>query len=244
MDILPAIDLLEGRVVRLRRGRYDDVTTYAPDPGPVAEGFARAGACWLHVVDLDGARAGRPGNVAPIREVLRRAPGLRVQVGGGIRDEATARTWLDAGVERVILGTAAVRDPSLVERVSAARPGSVAVAVDARGGRVAVEGWTETTAETPAAVARRLADAGAGAVLFTAIERDGTGDGPDVEATAALQRQVQVPVIASGGVGSLDHLRGLARAGIRAAIVGRALYEGQVDLAEALAVAGAAGEEA
>lgn len=244
MDILPAIDLLDGRVVRLRRGSYDDVTVYREDPVAVAEGFRRAGAEWLHVVDLDGARDGRPGNLPLIERLVRMTPTFRVEVGGGIRTEAMANAWLEAGVERVVLGTAAVRDPSLVSRLAARWPGGVAVAVDARDGRVAVEGWTETTRETPAALARRLADAGAAAFLFTAIERDGTGDGPDVEATAALQAEVPVPVVASGGVGSLEHVRTLARAGIRAAVIGRALYEGQVDLADALAVAAGRGGEA
>lgn len=237
MEILPAIDLLGGRVVRLRRGDYEDVTVYATDPVEVAEGFRRSGAQWLHVVDLDGARDGEPGNLELIADLIRRSPTFRVEVGGGIRTEETARRWLDAGVERVVLGTAAVREPSLVARLAARYPGAVAVAVDARDGRVAIEGWTEATRDTPAALARRLVELGAAAFLFTAIERDGTGDGPDVAATAALQREVAVPVIASGGVGSVAHVRALAAAGIRAAVIGRALYEGDVDLAEAIAAA-------
>ncbi|HJK99125.1 MAG TPA: 1-(5-phosphoribosyl)-5-[(5-phosphoribosylamino)methylideneamino]imidazole-4-carboxamide isomerase [Polyangiaceae bacterium LLY-WYZ-14_1] len=232
--LLPAIDLLNGSVVRLRQGRYDEVTRYPFAPLELARRYHAAGARWLHLVDLDGAREGRPGNLPVIRRILAELPALSIQVGGGIRDEASAADWLDAGAARVVLGTAAVRRPELVGRISASRPGSVTVAVDARGGEVAVAGWTEGSGVTPEQLARDAESAGAAAVLFTAIERDGTGSGPDVEATVALQSELRIPVLASGGVAHLAHLEELVARGVRGAVVGRALLEGDVDLGQAL----------
>jgi phosphoribosylformimino-5-aminoimidazole carboxamide ribotide isomerase len=190
----------------------------------------------LHVVDLDGARDGRPGNVETIRAILRAAP-LRVQVGGGIRDEAAAQRWLSAGVERVVLGTAAVKQPAMVQRLCAAHPGGVIAALDARGGEVAVEGWLERSGRAVHELAREVDAWGVAAILFTVIERDGTSAGPDVAATLALQAEVSATVIASGGIGELEHVRVLARAGVRAAVCGRALYSGAFDLKDALAAA-------
>jgi len=241
MELYPAIDLLAGTVVRLRRGRYDEVTRYPVTPVELALRYQRAGARWLHVVDLDGARTGQPGNLAAIREVVAAVPGLAVQVGGGVRDAAAATAWLDAGAARVVLGTAAVRDPELVATLSAARPGTVTVAVDARGGEVAVSGWTEGAGVPPEAVARRAEDAGAAAILFTAIERDGTGEGPDVPATVALQGALRIPVLASGGVASAAHLERLRSAAVRGVVVGRALLDGTLDPVDALRVAAGEG---
>lgn len=238
MELIPAIDLLDGQVVRLHQGRYDAPTVFAKDPIELARRFHGAGARRLHVVDLDGARDGRPhpANVAAIERLLAAIP-LAVQIGGGIRAAATARRWWDSGAARVVLGTAAVKDPSLVRELAAERGGGVVVAIDARGSEVAVEGWLEGSGRSVEDVARVMDAAGVAAILHTRIERDGTRAGPDVEGTAALQHVVRAEVIASGGIGTLDHLRALARAGVRAAVCGRALLEGALDLREAILAA-------
>lgn len=232
LELIPAIDILGGRVVRLHKGRYDEVTVYAEDPAAMAAELEASGARRLHVVDLDGARDGRPGNVDAIARILARTK-LRVQIGGGIRDRAAAERWLDAGAERVVLGTAAVKTPDVPEQLSRDRPGSVIVAVDAHAGEVKVEGWLEGTGQRADDLARRADGWGVAAILFTAIERDGTREGPDVPATAALQALVAATVIASGGIGSLDHIRALRDAGVRAAVCGKALYSGAFTLREA-----------
>ncbi|RLB54372.1 MAG: 1-(5-phosphoribosyl)-5-[(5-phosphoribosylamino)methylideneamino]imidazole-4-carboxamide isomerase [Deltaproteobacteria bacterium] len=236
MELLPAIDLLEGRVVRLHKGRYDEVTVYADDPAEPARRFEDEGARWLHVVDLDGARDGAPVNVDAVTRIVE-ATNLAVEVGGGIRDEATARRWLDAGVARVVLGTAAIKSPGWVRALIAEDPSRVVVAIDARGGEVAVEGWLEGTGRPATEVAREVDSWGPGpvALLYTNIERDGTREGPDVEGTAALDQAVDATVIASGGIGEVAHLLALREAGVRAAIIGRALYAGVFTLAEARA---------
>jgi phosphoribosylformimino-5-aminoimidazole carboxamide ribotide isomerase len=236
MELIPAIDLLGGKVVRLHKGDYAAATVYSEDPPAQAREFYEAGARMLHVVDLDGAREGAQRNVGVIEAILKAAP-LRVEVAGGIRDQATAERWLGVGVERVVLGTAAVKDPALVERLCKQHPGGVVVAVDARGGEVAVEGWLERSGKSAHDLARQVDTWGAAAILFTVIERDGTHEGPDVAATVALQAQVGATVIASGGIGSLDHVRALAAAGVRAAVCGRALYSGAFTLREALLAA-------
>jgi phosphoribosylformimino-5-aminoimidazole carboxamide ribotide isomerase len=236
MELIPAIDLLDGKVVRLHQGRYDAVTVYGADPTEIARRYHAAGARSLHVVDLDGARDGRAVNVAAIESVLRVAE-LRVQVGGGVRDRETAQRWWDAGAARVVLGTAAVKDPQLVVALSSAHPGGVVVAIDARGDDVAIEGWLEASGRRVVDVAREADRAGAAAILHTRIERDGTREGPDVEGTASLQEIVRATVIASGGIGTLDHIRALARAGVRAAVCGRALLSGEIDPAEAIRAA-------
>jgi phosphoribosylformimino-5-aminoimidazole carboxamide ribotide isomerase len=232
MDLIPAVDILEGKVVRLQQGDYQRVTVYDDDPAAAAARFADAGATRLHVVDLDGARDGRPGNVAAIERILSRTP-LAVQVGGGVRDRSAAERWLEAGAARVVLGTAAVKDPELVEALCQSHPGAVIIAIDARGGEVAVEGWLEGSGRRAEDLARQVDGWGAGAILFTNIDRDGMRTGPDVEGTAALQGLVKATVIASGGIGALDHLRALARAGVREAVCGRALYSGAFTLEEA-----------
>jgi phosphoribosylformimino-5-aminoimidazole carboxamide ribotide isomerase len=236
VELIPAIDLLGGKVVRLRKGDYAAVTVYSDDPPAQARRFHEAGAGRLHVVDLDGARGGKAGNVAVIAAILKATP-LRVQVGGGIRDEQAAQRWLDAGVERVVLGTAAIKQPAVVERLCAKHPTGVVVAVDARDGEVAIEGWLEGSGRSTIDVARQVDAWGAVAILHTVIDRDGTHDGPDVAATAALQAEVKATVIASGGIGSLEHIRALAAAGVRAAVCGRALYGGAFSLEQALLAA-------
>ncbi len=232
MELIPAIDLLAGHVVRLTQGRYDQSTVYDDDPVAVAGRFAEAGATRLHVVDLDGARDGEPGHVKVIEAMLARV-GISVQVGGGVRSYEVACRWLEAGAERIVLGTAAVKDPALVRRLAEERPGSVVVAVDARGGEVAVEGWTEGAGVSAESLAREVDGWGAAAILYTNIDRDGMRGGPDVEGTAALQRQVSATVIASGGIGRLDDLVALRDAGVRSAVCGRALYGGAFTLADA-----------
>lgn len=236
MLILPAIDLLGGKVVRLVEGRRERVTVYSDAPWEVARRFADAGAHRIHVVDLDGAFSGRAENRRALAAIL--ATGVEVELGGGVRDLATCERLIADGVRLVVLGTAAVKDPELVEQACAALPGRIVVAVDARDGQVAVEGWLEPTGRDPAELAEEAAHKGAAAVLYTDIARDGTGAGPNLEASAELTRRLHpVPLIASGGIGALAHVRALARAGIAQAVVGRALYEGAFTLAEAMAAA-------
>ena len=238
MDLIPSIDLLGGKVVRLRQGRYDDVTVYHDDAVALAASWAGRAAL-LHVVDLEGARDGASAQRDLVRRVAD-AFGGAVQVGGGVRSLESVRSWLDAGVARVVLGTAAVRDPELVRAAARAYPDRVVVAVDARGGLVATDGWREQSTRRAVDVVRELASASIAAVLYTDIDRDGMEGGPNVAETARLAREGGVPVIASGGVGTLAHLRALAtESGIAAAIVGRALHEGRFTLEEARAAAGA-----
>ena len=235
MILYPAIDLKDGDCVRLLRGRMEDATVFAEDPGAQAAAFAAAGCEWLHVVDLDGAFAGRPANAEAVDAILS-AVAVPVQLGGGIRDRATVERWLEAGIARVILGTAAVEDPALVREAARAHPGRVAVGLDARGGKVATRGWAEETELDAADLARRFEDAGIAAIVHTDIDRDGAMQGPNVAATGALARAVSVPVIASGGVSSLADLLAIREDGaIAGAITGRALYDGAIDLAEAVA---------
>lgn len=242
MIVIPAIDLLDGRAVRLRQGRREEATIYSERPEEVAAGFAAAGAARLHVVDLDGAFAGRPGNLEAIRRIIAATPGLEVEVGGGVRDLQAARRLVGLGARFVVLGTAAVKDPDFVAAACAAWPGRVIVAVDAREGRVAVAGWTEGSAATAGEVGLAAARAGAAAVLYTDINRDGLQTGVNLEATRSLAAALApLPVIASGGVASLADLEALGRVGTYAAVVGRALYERAFTLSEALAVAGGHG---
>ncbi len=236
MILYPAIDLKDGQCVRLLRGAMDAATVFGDDPAAQARAFAAAGCRWLHLVDLNGAFAGRPVNAAAVEAILA-AVAIPVQLGGGIRDRATIEAWLDKGVARVILGTAALRDPALVRSAARAYPGRIAVGIDARNGHVAVEGWAETTGTLVSELARRYEDAGVAAIVYTDIERDGTMEGPNVAATAALANMVAIPVIASGGVSSLADLKALKESGapLNGAISGRALYEGRLELAEAVA---------
>ncbi len=235
MILYPAIDLKDGQCVRLRQGDMDRATVFNDDPGAQAAAFAAAGSAWLHVVDLNGAFAGEPVNGDAVDAILG-ATGLPVQLGGGIRTLETIEMWLTKGVRRVVLGTVAVKDPDLVREACRKWPGHVALGIDARGGKVAVEGWAEVSELDAQDLALRFEDAGADAIVYTDIDRDGVLQGPNVEATAGLACAVSTPVIASGGVSSLDDLIALAgQKVIAGAIVGRALYDGRVNLAEALA---------
>ena len=237
-QLYPAIDIKAGQVVRLKRGEMDQATVYGADPGAQAAGFAGQGFAWVHVVDLDGAFAGKPANVAAVRAILAAVPGLSVQLGGGIRDMATAEAWLGAGVARIILGSAAVKDPAFARAACRAFPGRVALGIDARDGFVATEGWAETSGMTATDLAQDFADSGAAAIIYTDIARDGMLSGVNVAATAALARAVPIPVIASGGLASLDDIVGLKAEGVVVgAILGRALYDGRIDPAAALALA-------
>lgn len=234
MILFPAIDLKGGEAVRLLRGEMAEATVFDRDPAARAAAFAAEGAEWLHLVDLDGAFAGEARN-APAVEAILRAVRVPVQLGGGLRDRAGIERWLERGVARVVLGTAAVEDPGLVRGAARDFPGRVAVGIDAREGRVAVRGWAEEGGVTALDLARRFEDAGVAAIAFTDIARDGAMGGPNVAATAAMAAAVSVPVIASGGVSSLADLAALrAAGGIAGAIVGRALYEGAFSLREAL----------
>ncbi|MEZ5668006.1 MAG: 1-(5-phosphoribosyl)-5-[(5-phosphoribosylamino)methylideneamino]imidazole-4-carboxamide isomerase [Alphaproteobacteria bacterium] len=238
MILFPAIDLKGGACVRLLRGDMAAATTYNPDPAAQARAFRDAGFRWIHVVDLDGAFAGRSENGAAVEAILA-AVDLPVQLGGGIRDMAAVEGWLGRGVRRAILGTAAVRTPALVREACRAFPGRIAVGIDARGGRVAVEGWAETSDMLAVDLARAFEDAGVAALIYTDIDRDGALSGPNVQATAALARAVSIPVIASGGVSSLDDLKALQAVeacGVVGVISGRALYDGRIDPAAALAL--------
>ena len=240
-EIIPAIDLQGGRCVRLApEGRFDAAPLYEADPGAIARRHAALSVPRLHAVDLDGARSGRPENSGAIAAILAAAPGIPLQVGGGVRTLADVEARLARGVDRVILGTIALRDPALV-RVAARRwPERVAVGIDARGGRVAVQGWLEESDVDVVELALRFEDAGVAALVHTDIARDGTLAGPNLEATARLAEAVGLPVIASGGVGSEDDVRAaarLARRGVAGLIIGRALHAGAVDLGRALEIA-------
>ena len=237
MILYPAIDLKGGACVRLLRGAMDAATVFNDDPGAQAAAFQAAGCRWLHVVDLDGAFAGASRNGDAVAAILS-AVSVPVQLGGGVRDMAGVEGWLDRGVARVILGTAAARDPAFTREAARAHPGRVAVGVDARDGMAAVEGWAQTTDLSALDLAKAYEDAGVAALIYTDIDRDGAMQGPNVAATAALANAVSIPVIASGGVSSLDDLRALKTCGapLDGAISGRALYDGRIDLAEATAL--------
>jgi phosphoribosylformimino-5-aminoimidazole carboxamide ribotide isomerase len=240
LTLYPAIDLKDGACVRLRRGEMAGATVYSDDPGAQARAWGAAGFTWLHVVDLNGAFAGRSENEAAVQAILS-AASVPVQLGGGLRDMHGITRWLEAGVTRVILGSAAVKNPALVQEACRAYPGRVVVGIDARSGKVATEGWAETSELDATELAQRVEQAGASAIIFTEIERDGMLGGLDLDQTAHLARMVSLPVIASGGVGEIGHLRALRDAahdapGIEGVIVGRALYDGRIDPAEALAL--------
>ena len=239
MIVFPAIDLKAGQVVRLAEGDMARATIYGEDPAAQAEAFARAGATHLHVVDLDAAFAGESVNGNAVAAILDRFPG-KVQLGGGIRNRAAVERWLELGVTRVVIGTAALEDPDFVRETAAAHPGRVVVAVDARDGFVATKGWADVSTVPVAELGRRFEDAGVAALLFTDVGRDGLLKGCNVEATVALAAEVAIPVIASGGVAGIEDIHALAgKPGIEGVITGRALYDGRLDLAEAIA-AGAA----
>jgi len=235
MILYPAIDLKDGQCVRLLRGEMSAATVFGDDPAAQARAFQDAGCEWLHLVDLNGAFAGQPVNGDAVRAILA-ATDVPAQLGGGIRDMATIERWLEAGIARVILGTVAVEDPDLVRQAAAAHPGRIAVGLDARNGRVATRGWAEETDVNVTDLARQFEDAGIAAIIYTDIDRDGAMQGPNVQATEALARAVNIPVIASGGVSSMDDLMRLKQTRvISGAISGRALYDGALDLGAALA---------
>lgn len=235
MIFYPAIDLKDGQAVRLLHGEMDKATIFNDDPAAQARAFVAAGCEWLHLVDLNGAFAGAPVNAAAVEAILAETR-VPAQLGGGIRDMKTIEAWLDKGLARVILGTVAVENPALVREAAAAFPGKVAVGIDARNGRVATRGWAEETDVEVTELARSFEDAGVAAIIYTDIMRDGAMKGPNIEATAALARAVAIPVIASGGVSSLDDLIALRDCGadLNGAISGRALYDGALDLGAAL----------
>jgi phosphoribosylformimino-5-aminoimidazole carboxamide ribotide isomerase len=236
--LFPAIDLKEGACVRLQQGDMARATVFNHDPAAQARAFEQQGFQYLHVVDLDGAFAGKPVNAPAVDSILR-AIKIPLQLGGGVRDMGTVEAWLDKGVSRVIIGTAAVRDPDFVKTAAKKYPGRVAVGLDARDGKVAVEGWAETSQLSALHIAKRFEDAGVAAIIYTDIARDGLLKGLNLNATIALAEAVSIPVIASGGLGSIDDVKAMLqpRANkLAGAIAGRALYDGRLDPAEALAL--------
>jgi phosphoribosylformimino-5-aminoimidazole carboxamide ribotide isomerase len=238
MILFPAIDLKDGQCVRLVHGLMDRATVFNDDPAAQARVFEAAGFEYLHLVDLNGAFAGRPVNADAVEAILK-AISIPVQLGGGIRDLATIEAWLEKGIRRVIIGTAAVKNPSLVIEACRKFPGRVAVGLDAKDGRVATEGWAEVSDLTVLDMARRFEDAGVAAIIYTDIARDGALEGLNIEATVALARAISIPVIASGGLSSIEDIRRLVAAdcaGIEGAISGRALYDGRLDPRAALAL--------
>ena len=240
MLLIPAIDLKDGRCVRLRQGRMDEETIFSDDPVRTAGRWVEAGARHLHLVDLNGAFSGKPVNDAAIRAIAARYPELSIQVGGGIRDQATIAAYLNAGVSYCIIGTQAVKEPEFVARACRAFPGHITVGLDAKEGQVAIKGWAEITEYPVTDLARRFETDGVSAIVYTDIGRDGMMTGPNIEATRALAESISIPVIASGGITDLDDVRALctvAAGGVTAAITGRAIYEGTLDFAAGQRVA-------
>lgn len=238
MILFPAIDLKDGQCVRLKLGDMNAATVFNDDPAAQARSFEQQGFGYLHIVDLNGAFEGRPVNAAAVDAILK-AIRMPAQLGGGIRDLATVEDWLGRGIRRVILGTAAVRDPGFVRDACKRFPGRIAVGIDAKGGKVAVEGWAETSELTAIELASRFEDAGVAAIIYTDIDRDGVLKGLNLDSTAELARSTSIPVIASGGLASIDDVKALLRpeyAMLEGAITGRALYDGRVDPKEALAL--------
>jgi phosphoribosylformimino-5-aminoimidazole carboxamide ribotide isomerase len=234
--LFPAIDLKEGLAVRLEQGDMARATIFHPDPAAQARAFEQQGFEYLHAVDLDGAFAGKPMNAAAVDRILEMIS-IPVQLGGGVRDTATVESWLEKGIERVIIGTAAVRDPPFVKQVARDYPGRIAVGLDSRDGKVAVEGWAETSQLSVLDIARRFEDVGVSAIVYTDIARDGMLKGLNLDATIALADSISIPVIASGGLASIEDIKAMLspRAGkLAGAIAGRALYDGRLDAAEAL----------
>jgi phosphoribosylformimino-5-aminoimidazole carboxamide ribotide isomerase len=244
MYLIPAIDLKDGQCVRLRQGKMDDVTVFSEDPVAVAGRWVEAGARRLHIVDLDGAAAGRPMNTAVIEAIARAHPELPIQVGGGIRDADTVQTYLDAGVQYAIIGTRAVSTPHFVNEVCLEFPGHIIVGLDAKDGKVAIDGWSKLSNHDVVDMAQHFEQDGVAAIVYTDISRDGMMRGVNVEATVKLAQQVAIPVIASGGVSTIEDIEALCAVsgeGIAGAIIGRALYEGTIDFANAQRIADGCG---
>ncbi len=240
MLLIPAIDLKEGRCVRLRQGRMEDNTVFSDDPVAVAGRWYNAGAKRLHLVDLDGAFAGKPKNAEVIHQIAAAYPDLPIQIGGGIRDEETIEAYLEAGVQYVIIGTKAVNTPHFVADVALEFAGHIIVGLDAKDGKVAIDGWSKLSHHDVIDLAQKFADNGVEAIIYTDISRDGMMQGVNVEATARLARAIKIPVIASGGITNMDDIHALgavAHEGIMGAITGRAIYEGTLDFAEAEKIA-------
>ncbi len=237
MILFPAIDLKDGVCVRLLKGDMEKATVFNLSPADQALKFADVGAEWIHVVDLNGAFKGAPVNSAAVKDII--AAGIPVQLGGGVRDMATIESWFSAGVARIILGTAAVKNPDLVRKACRAYPGRVAVGIDARDGRVATEGWADVSELSTLDLAQRFVDSGVAAIIHTDIDRDGAMGGPNVAASAELARAVPIPVIVSGGVSSIEDIKAVkaeAASGIAGVISGRAIYDGRLDVKDAIAV--------
>ena len=244
MLLIPAIDLKDGKCVRLRQGRMEDSTVFSDDPVAMATRWVEAGARRLHLVDLNGAFAGQPVNAQVIRRIVQTFPDLPIQVGGGIRDQQTVETYLDAGVQFVIIGTKAVQEPGFINDLCAEYPGHIIVGLDAKDGRVAVDGWSKLSKHDVIDLARIFERYGVEAIVYTDISRDGMMQGVNVEATVRLAQAISIPVIASGGVSTLDDVRALCaveKEGIMGAIIGRALYDGAIDLVEAQQLANTVG---
>ncbi len=238
MLLIPAIDLKEGQCVRLRQGKMEDDTVFSDDPVAMASKWVEAGARRLHIVDLDGAFAGKPKNAEVIHAIAEAHPDLRIQIGGGIRDEDTIAGYLDAGVSYVIIGTKAVQEPHFINEVCAEFPNRIIVGLDAKDGKVAVDGWSKLSKHDVIDMAQRFEQDGVEAIVYTDISRDGMMQGVNIESTVKLAQAVHIPVIASGGITNMDDIRALAAVedeGIMGAITGRAIYEGTIDLAEAQA---------
>ncbi|MGR9052486.1 MAG: 1-(5-phosphoribosyl)-5-[(5-phosphoribosylamino)methylideneamino]imidazole-4-carboxamide isomerase [Gammaproteobacteria bacterium] len=240
MLLIPAIDLKEGKCVRLRQGRMDDDTVFSDDPVAVAGRWVEAGARRIHLVDLDGAFAGKPKNADVVHRIVEAYPGVPVQIGGGIRDEETIETYLEAGVQYVIIGTKAVSAPHFVRDVAIEFPGHIIVGLDARDGKVAIDGWSKLSHHDVVDLAQKFEEQGVEAIVYTDISRDGMMSGVNVEATAALARAIRIPVIASGGITDIEDIKALGEFvgdGIMGAITGRAIYEGTLNFAEAAKLA-------
>lgn len=240
MIIFPAIDLKNGKCVRLYKGDMNKDTIYNDDPAAQAVEWAQAGFSWVHIVDLDGAIKGAPANHSAVRNIIKTLD-IPVQLGGGIRSLAQIERWINEGVSRIILGTIALRNPEIVKEACRLFPGQIAVGIDARGGMVAVEGWVETSDMPATDLARMFEDEGVSTIIYTDIDRDGTGDGVNLESTIALSKATSIPIIASGGVGSLDDVYAVRKAceehNIDGVIIGKALYDQRVNPAKAIAIA-------
>jgi phosphoribosylformimino-5-aminoimidazole carboxamide ribotide isomerase len=241
MIIFPAIDLKNGLCVRLKKGEMDQATVFNKSPAAQAKEFLQAGFSWIHIVDLNGAFEGKPVNIDAVKSIIEAIGGdMSIQLGGGIRDLATIKNWLDSGVTRVILGTAALRNPELVKEACKQYPERIVVGIDGKSGKVAVEGWAETSDIEVTQLAKKFENAGVAAIIYTDINRDGLMLGPDLDGTAALARSINIPVIASGGVSSMADIAAIKKVendGVAGVIVGRAMYEGKINVEEALKLA-------